>query len=281
MTEHQSHHDTDPTVIIATPILDLTEDEPNLDWLSASYEVDSMPMPGGGWKLQHRLMGADSLAELFQNGDARWVVEVRCPTTLTVEMFMSAIGSDTTTVSISKSKIHGPIDLWPGLLTVRPCQLRTVGLSSLWTDEELIPVPSARWLARMSPLQPESGASLLAFREDESLHEGELRIAEDNSHGHPMFVVAHHPSQHSRTADDAFCVMAFSTALAMLGSSETFSLDDMDEQGEAKHEHRIVNELIHMLQQRNVPLWSESEWDPLRAATALLDLPPFTSEEDE
>ena len=271
---------------VPVPILDCTGAEPNLDWLDASYEVEARPYPGGGWEIGHRLTGAPQLRDLLREGAACWAVEVRCPATMYVETFVADDSArDAQIVKPSEDMVSGTVDLWPGLLAVRDCTITPRGLSVLWENDSDIEIAAGRWLTRYCPLQPEKGASLVVFRSDDVLREGELRIAEDSSHGYPMFVVTHHPVQDSRTGDDVFCVMAFSAALAMAAASDTFNLDDTEHSEHAEHtdagivhEHRIVSELARMLENRGVPLWNSPDWDPMRAATALLELPFPTAE---
>ena len=257
---------------IPTPILDLTGTEPNLDWPNATYDVDFIPKQDG-WTVSHFLAGAPALSDLIATGAARWAVELRCPETMYSTTFVSDPTEYVTEVNTNSDVSLGSIDLWPGLISVTECQISTVDLSDIWRTDDVAQIGVGYWLAKHNPLQPDTGASLVAFMVDESLSKGELTIRLDASSGQPIYVVRHHPSQSPRYSDQGFLVTVFSTAFAMVANEDDFELSNDTESGEIRAPSRFVLDLARQLQASEIPLWNDEDWDPMKAATSLLELP--------
>ncbi|MYC83256.1 MAG: hypothetical protein F4X19_14355 [Acidobacteria bacterium] len=256
-------------VMKQAPTLDLTGSELNWDWEHAEYRAEANRMAPWKYKVQHSLENAEPLSELIEAGQAAWAVEVRCPQTVYSETTMSgSLGQ--TTVMIPSGQTISPVDLWPGVVAVQDCMLRTDGLTSIWRTEREIPVSKGWWLARHIPLAiNEARGSIIAFRPDKNLERGSLSIVADTGSGDFRFIVKLHPDQVVRIDDPVFQVTTLAAALAMLPYQE-----DMEIENDLVPGSRMGTDLLGKLENAGVPLWNtERDWDPMLAATELLALP--------
>ncbi len=256
-------------VMKQAPTLDLTGSELNWDWEHAEYTAEAHRMAPRKYRVQHSLENAEPLSELIEAGQAAWAVEVRCPQTVYSETTMSgSLGQ--TTVMIPSGQTISPVDLWPGVVAVQDCMLRTDGLTSIWRTEQEIPVSKGWWLARHIPLAVnEARGSIIAFRPDENLERGSLSIVADTGSGDFRFIIKLHPDQVVRIDDPVFQVTALAAAMAMLPYQ-----DDVEIENDHVPGSRMGTDLLGKLENAGVPLWNTGhDWDPMQAATALLALP--------
>lgn len=251
------------------PVLDVSGINPNLDWTNAGYAVQSHRVAPDCYKVIHEIAGAQPLLDLIQQGSAEWVVEARCPATVYSSVFGSAADRETI-VRLPPNETIGTVDLWPGIVATKECRLNTEFLSEIWRRESEIDVSKGWWLARHGPLAVgDALGSIIAFRPDDNLAKGDLRIAASVTGGEFRFVIQLHPDQIEHTNDDAFQIMALSTAFAMLPSQP-----EMEIEGETVPASRIGTDLLGKLRNLGVPSWDQGDqWDPMRAATSLIGLP--------
>ena len=255
-------------VMNQAPTLDQTGSEINWDWEHAEYAAEAHRVEPRKYRVQHTLENAEPLAALIESGQAEWAVEVRCPKTVYSHTFRSR-GVGETLVEIQGGQTIGPVDLWPGVVAVQDCMLHTDGLTSIWRTQRKIPVSKGWWLARHIPLSVnEALGSIIAFRLDKDIEKGSLSIVADTGSGDFRFIIKLHPDQRVRIDDPAFKVTAFAAALAMLPYQE-----DMEIVNDRVPGSRMGTDLLGKLANADVPLWGEfHDWDPMRAATALLAL---------
>lgn len=235
----------------------LREDRATLDWERASYGVE-IEIRHGRARVSHRLSDAAEIEELIASGDARFALEVRCPTTQFADLRLEA--SSSFEVAWPPNAVGDEVFLLPGVVAVKDVTLPASALSELWNDSPR--VPGGWWLARgdvctSKPL----AASLVEYRSDANLREGCMSVREDGSGEEPKFAVHLAPEVFRRVGTDRDLQMAgLIAAFAMLPASDRFR----DDAGS-----RLAEMLRDRLADESVPAWDEDGWDPARAATVI------------
>lgn len=243
----------------------LTEDGTRLDWLDAQYEP-RIERKGAETKVtvNHMLKGATALADAVRRGEAAWQTEVRCPRLLHSEHFTSA--DERQVVEWREDVVDWEKTyLLPGLASVQPILRASDELASTaWAPGEIIDVPVGALLARadvrrLKPLMQ----SLLVFRKDDALGDGQMKVEEDTASDDPCFVV--------RIAADIFAesrwnrdrrIAALIGAFAAMARSES----RMQPDGEWR-DHPVTEQLLSHLLEQGSPTWDEEDFDCVYAAT--------------
>ncbi|MCQ3808544.1 MAG: hypothetical protein KTV16_14940 [Acidimicrobiia bacterium] len=243
----------------------LTEDGTRLDWPNARYEP-RIDRKGTEAKVtvNHVLKGAVALADSVRRGEAKWQTEVRCPRLLHSEHFV-----DTDDRQVVEWR-EGAVDweksyLLPGMVSVGQMLRASDELvGAARASGGAVDVPRGALLAkadvrRLKPLMQ----SLLLFRKDETLGDGQMKVEEDTGSDDPCFVV--------RIAADIFAesrwnrdrrIAALIGAFAMMARHES----RMQPGGELR-DHPVTKQLHSLLLERGSPTWDEEDFDCVYAAT--------------
>ncbi len=236
----------------------LLEDGSSLDWEVARYSTE-LRVGNRYATVTHQLEGASQIQSLIKQGEARWVLEVRCPTTL-----LSRWEQSETAVCTAKwdaAEVQGELYFTPGLITIKPVSLTGEDLSDLWTAP--IKVPRGRWLARGDVTRAKSlAASLLTFHAKPELSEGEMEVQHDTSGGDLHFKV--YVSEHLFPQCSVRRDLQIAALIAAFGKIPHLDEDDA--------EYGILASIKERLRESNVPVWGDGdneEFDPARAATAI------------
>ncbi len=243
----------------------LTEDGTRLDWLNAQYEP-RIERKGTETKvtINHALKGATALADGIRLGEAVWQTEVRCPRLLHSEHFTS--GDDQQVVEWHEDAVDWEKTyLLPGMVSVGqilsvPGELVDAALA----PSEVLDVPRGALLARadvrrLKPLMQ----SLLVFKKDDELGDGQMKVEEDTASDDPCFVV--------RIAADVFSETRWNRdrrIAALIGAFAAMARVDSRMQPEGELEdHPVAKELRSRLLEWGSPTWDEDEFDCVYAAT--------------
>lgn len=243
----------------------LTEDGTRLDWPDAQYEP-RIERKGAETRVtvSHVLKGATALADAVRRGDAVWQTEVRCPRLLHSEHFTSF--DDRQVLEWDKEAVDWEtMFLLPGMVSVGQTLRAPDELSNVaWPHGEAVEVPAGALLARadvrrMKPLMQ----SLLVFRKDDALGDGEMTVEEDTASDDPCFVV--------QIAADIFAesrwnrdrrIAALAGAFAAMARSDSRMQPDGD-----LRTHPVTKQLLAHLLERGSPAWDEEGFDCVHAAT--------------
>lgn len=259
----------------------LSEDGSRLDWLDASYEP-KIERKGAETKVtvEHVLKGATVLADAVRRGEAVWQTEVRCPRLLHSEHFAS---DDTRQVvewrpeEVDWENVY----LLSGMVSAGMALAPSSELADgLWSPSADIEVPAGAMLARanvrrLKPLIQ----SLLVFRRDDELDDGQMSIIEDTTSDDPCFVV--------RISADIFAESLWNRdrrVAALIGAFAAMSRPDSRMHiGNELADHPIAKELRARLLEADSPTWEEEEFDCVSAATLIEPLVPAipTDPEDD
>lgn len=244
----------------------LAEDGSRLDWPDANYTPD-IKRRGAETKItvEHVLKGATSLSDAVRSGKAVWQTEVRCPRLLHSEHFIGA--DDRQGVEWDANMVD-----WEGTFVLPSMASRGHSLSTIelvgtaWAPGETIDVPAGALLAkadvrRLKPLMQ----SLLLFRKDETLGDGQMRVVEDSASDTPCFVVyiAENVFAETRWNRDRR-IAALIGAFSAMASSESRMQPDKE-----LWEHPVTKELRRVLLEEGSLTWDESGFDCVHAATLL------------
>ena len=243
----------------------LTEDGTRLDWLDAEYEP-RIERKGAENKVtvNHVLKGATALADAVRRGQAAWHTEVRCPRLLHSQHFTSP--DDRQVVEWRDDEVDWEKTyLLPGMASVEPI-LGTSGefAGTAWPPDESIEVPAGALLARadvrrLKPLMQ----SLLVFRKDNALGDGQMKVEEDTASDDPCFVV--------RIAADIFAESRWNRdrrIAALIGAFAAMARPEsrMQPDGELRP-HPVTKQLLSHLLEQGSPTWDEEDFDCVYAAT--------------
>lgn len=243
----------------------LSEDGSRLDWPDAQYEP-RIERKGAETKVtvSHVLKGATALADAVGRGEAAWHTEVRCPRLLHSELFTS---SDERQVvewredAVDWEKTY----LLPGMASFGHF-LRAPGelAGGAWARAEAVEVPAGALLVRadirrLKPLMQ----SLLVFRKDGALGDGQMKVEEDTASDDPCFVV--------RIAADIFAESRWNRdrrVAALIGAFAAMARPGsrMQPDGELR-DHPVTKQLLAHLLDRGSPTWDEEDFDCVYAAT--------------
>ena len=246
-----------------TPLL--TEDGSRLDWSDAQYEP-RIERKGAETKVtvSHVLKGATALADAVGRGEAAWHTEVRCPRLLHSEHFTSH--EDRQVVEWHEDAVDWEKTyLLPGMASVGHV-LRAPGelAGGAWVAGEAIEVPAGALLVRadvrrLKPLMQ----SLLVFRKDAALGDGQMKVEEDTASDDPCFVV--------RIAADIFAESRWNRdrrVAALIGAFAAMARPGsrMQADGELR-DHPVTKQLLAHLLECGSPTWDDEDFDCVYAAT--------------
>ena len=243
----------------------LTEDGTRLDWPDAQYEP-RIDRKGAEPKVtvNHVLKGATALADSVRRGEATWQTEVRCPRLLHSEHFMSI--DDRQVVEWSEDAVDWEKTyLLPGMVSAgQTLRASDELVGAALTSGEAVDVPTGALLAqadvrRLKPLMQ----SLLLFRKDETLGDGQMKVEEDSASDDPCFVV--------RIAADIFAESRWNRdrrIAALIGAFATMARPEsrMQPDGELRN-HPVTKQLHSHLLERGSPTWDDEDFDCVYAAT--------------
>lgn len=244
----------------------LLEDGSSLDWDIARYSTE-LKVGDGYAAVTHTLEGAPQLQSLIEQGTAKWVLELRCPTTL-----LSRWEHSETAACIAKwdaAEVQGELYFMPGLITTKPITLTNEGLSDLWSLP--IQVPRGCWLARGDIRRAKSlAASLLTFFSRPDFREGEMAVEPDLSGGDLHFNV--YVSEQLLPQCLVRRDLQVAALIAAFGRIPHLEADAGQETAEDAAEYGILGTIKERLLESNVPVWGSEDnqyFDPARAATAI------------
>ena len=243
----------------------LTEAGSRLDWPDAQYEPQ-IERKGAETKVtvSHVLKGATALADAVGRGEAAWHTEVRCPRLLhsehvtsrddrqVVEWREDAVDWEKTYLLLGMASV--------GNVLRAPDELA----AGAWALGEAIEVPAGALLVRadvrrLKPLMQ----SLLVFRRDDALGDGQMRVEEDTASDDPCFVV--------RIAADIFAESCWNRdrrVAALIGAFAAMARPGsrMQPDGELR-DHPVTKQLLAHLLERGSSTWDEEDFDCVYAAT--------------
>ena len=240
-----------------TPVL--RQDGETLDWEQASYEPD-VKVTQSNATVTHHIEGAPVLDTAVARGDAKWAIEVRCPTALYASTALSADPQMSTTWDEVKINLDRRLFIIPGLLAVRPFHLSAEGLSDLWGADPL-EIPAGAWLARgqVYPLEPVS-SSLIKFRKDDDLPAGAMRITEppdrDSLTCTAWLAADIYPRRVEREIWHSSLIAAFGKLPAI---AEQLNEDSVG--------RVLLDDLAAELESKNVAVWTADDYDAALAAS--------------
>lgn len=287
-------------LLCSIPIIDETSDtyESAMDWPEATYRTTAKPKLDHGqhrqlsWTVEHTLDGAPGIKDLLISQQAVWAVEYRCAETMHLGAVTApSTNSDqsplqgTTIVTVDKSDVgDGTLHLWPGVVTVERCNLNTTGAN--WGSPS-VEIGAGRWLVRGAPVKVEHESnSMLVFQPDEGIKDGKIRIKADSTGQDTRFKVYANPDRIEllHSAQTGALLGCWATALSMLPYQNAYKIDE-DTDGVLRVSGSQLGEaLIERLRSSDseFPLWNiEAEWDPMAAATLMLELPEYPPEDVE
>lgn len=287
-------------LLSSIPIIDETSDtcEQSSDWPVAIYEVfvesGSQSSDRLEWNVAQHLTGATGIEELIQRGDAEWIVEIRCAETLVLQAALSQSLpgiedqgiSGSVTVSIDPRNIgNATLNLWPGVITTKACSLKTDG--SEW-GRGRVEIGKGRWLVRGSPWKVDHALnSPLAFQGDPDITDGSVTIRPETSGLETRFVICANPDRIEllQKSESGALLACLATCLAMLPYNDEYKIIRDEKDNPTVPQCQLGDSLIETLWNKNphLKLWdSPEEWDPMEAATLILELPKMPSHlEDE
>ena len=245
----------------------LTEDGTRLDWPDAQYEP-RIDRKGAEPKVTviHVLKGASALADAVRRGEAEWQTEVRCPRLLHSEHFIST--DDRQVVEWNKDAVDGEKTfLLSGMVSVGQTLRATDELAgAVWAPGSTVDVPTGALLARadVRSLKPLT-QSLLVFKKDDQLEDGQMRVVEDTTSDDPCFNV--------RVAANIFSELGWNRdrrIAALIGAFAAMTRKDSQMQpGGELDNHPVTKELRSRLLAGDSPAWDDEDFDPVFAATIL------------
>lgn len=243
----------------------LTEDGSRLDWPGAQYEPQ-IQRKGAESKVtvSHVLKGATALADAVARGDTVWQTEVRCPRLLHSEHFSSP--DDRQVVAWDADAVDWEQTyLLPGMASAGHL-LRAPGelAGAAWAPGEAVEVPAGALLVRadvrrLKPLMQ----SLLVFRKDGALGDGQMKVEEDTTSDDPCFVV--------RIAADIFAESRWNRdrrVAALIGAFAAMARPESRLQpGGELRDHPVTKQLLAHLLEQGSPTWDDEDFDCVYAAT--------------
>lgn len=271
---------TSPTDLLSPlPIVDITDDrlEAPCDWKYADYSTELTETSPGCYDVRHRLSGAAGVSDLLRRGDAQWCVEIRCPGAMHSETVLSS--SPTTPVKLEpKTSGTGTVYLWPGIVTVRDCLLNASD-THLWSNSGGVRVAKGRYLVRGAPIEVQrQGSDPLVFRWCSDIEPEDavsVTLEADTNDVH-KFVIRARPDRLLQLRDDDRSLLGcWATALGLLASRDEFRIDYDGDRATVPGSAMGDMLLRHLQSLRpSMPLWDDSSWDPMQAASAFVGLQP-------
>lgn len=247
--------------------------EATLDWPDATYSI-SIAFVGERVEVDQSISGCPQLQSCVASGKASWAVEIRSPQTLFAEVI--ELGSDIDSFDLDKSMIGDNLYVIPGLIGTSDIELASSGLGPVWGDGTVL-VPAGTWLARGNILGTRKDRhSLLAFDIDESLSNGQMRIADPGNPDDLTFTVYLASDLFASFSDRAVQFSALVAAFARLPA-----VANGLEPGTGAHRQLVA--VQEELRSAGVPSWEDvDDFDPLFSATAFESIKvESVMEEDE
>ena len=246
----------------------LLEDGTRLDWPQARYKCKTIPSLTSV-SVENILTDAPQLEDLITQGNAVWQLEVRCPSTLYSKTEQSA--EPKFHLDWNKEDVRGTLFFFAGLYASNDITLTPAGLSPLWQEAAPVEIPRGWELVRADMTASETEASsLLAFRQEEGLSEGTLRVQEDTSSGSLQFIVNLAPDIRKTIETDRTLQVA--GLIAALGSIKGKEYDEADPPYQA---------LKNLFEQHGITPWNEDDFDPGLAATTIERFIPVSIDEQD
>ncbi len=235
----------------------MLEDGSSLDWPKGKYEA-KVGVAQAQASILHDLSGVPSLERSVEKGFAKWAAEIRCPKTLLSRIELSREPKHT--VKWRLGEIDGVSWIIPGLLAVKEFELNSEDLSPLWKDETLR-VPPGWWLIRGTKRKVKTLAqSLLKFRVNKKLGDGQMQIQPEEGSGQLQFVADLAPDIWPERTSRTLQIAAL---IGVCGHFPTTFVKDQED------EPAVAREIRDRLEMANVPVWTEDGYDPALAATAI------------
>lgn len=246
----------------------LTQDNTRMDWKRARYSSRVQVQAGKAFVV-NELHDAPELISLVERGSAKWIVDVRCPKALYAKFELSS--DPKFEVPWGTTETDGAVYLRPGLVAVEDLRLSATGLIDLWGADE-IDVPKGWWLAQGKVVSSKSlSESLLTFRRVDTLSEGRMSVEKDMSTGNLRFIVGLAPNLYDeRRADRDIHMAGLIAAFGLLGCSPPSE----------ETEDAILQAIKAKLDEADVPVWGDENYDPAQAATVIEQFRIVTQEED-
>ena len=245
----------------------LTEDGTRLDWPDAQYEprIDRKGVEPKV-SIEHVLKGATALADSVRRGEAVWQTEVRCPRLLHSEHFTSL--DDRQEVEWHEEAVDGDQTyLLPGMVSVgQTLRASDELVGAAWEPGGTVDVLTGALLARadvrrLKPLMQ----SLLRFKKDGLLDDGEMQVVEDTTSEAPCFEVRIAANIYSESIWNRDRRIA-----ALIGAFAAMTREDSRMQpGRELENHPVTKELRSRLLEGDSPAWDEEGFDCVYAATIL------------
>lgn len=242
----------------------LMEDASRLEWINARYEPQ-VDIKGDHVHIVHKLYDAEELDELFRNGSAEWVTELRCPRTLLSRQECSHESEQT--IDLAAEDILGEAFLIPGLVATQEIELLSSGSLNdfVWPRGSRVIVPVGWWLTRGEPRTTDPlTASLVRFVPDtqDRLEPGQMSVSEESDGSDPYFRVT--------LAKDLYDERRWCRDVqisGLIGACGMLPGSTMKEGGDNAN-HPIALRLQAAFEEADVD-WNSSAYDPALAATVL------------
>lgn len=230
-----------------------------MDWISAWIQT-KLETSSGAAEVRISMSGAPGLEDLLEAGDARWALELRCPSTQLARIVESS--SAEFRAEWDASEIDGDLFLIPGLVVAKSSALKPQGLDPLWGTTP-ISIPAGTWLARGNVRRAQSlSQSLLSMNLDEDLKPGRMHVTPLLADGNLRFRVDLATDLHARRTHRDVQVAAL---IAGFGHIPRIVGDRDEEEGEFV----ALRELKERLRAAGVRVWGEEQYDPALAATTI------------
>ena len=254
-----------------TPII--RQDGEALDWEHASYDPEVKAARSNA-TVTHRIQGAHELDAAVARGDAKWAIEVRCPTALYASTTLSEDPQMSASWDDAKINQDRRLFIIPGLLAVRPFHLPTDELTDLWGTEPLA-VSVGTWLARgqVHPLEP-SHSSLVKFRKDDDLPAGAMRITGPPDRDSLTCTAWLAADIYPRRIEREIWHAALMAAFAMLPTIAEQASEDSGAQ-------TLLDDLADELREKNVAVWTDEDYDAALAASVFEPFQPASLAEED
>lgn len=240
------------------PIL-RTGDDATLDWPDATYRA-SVTFIGNDVRVSQEIAGANHLDQRIQDGSARWVVELRSPSTLYAEV--CDLDGAVATIPLKTKELGDVVYAIPGVVCETAFEIEPEALSPVWAGAAVAVAPGA-WLAR-GPIHSNRNRvqSLIAFDLNEALAPGTMQITDPYGDDDVRFTVLLAPDLYSQTADRAVRHAALVGVFARLPRVAARN----PEAGTGAH--RQLAAIRNRLAEHGVASWdAEADYDAARAAT--------------
>ena len=234
-------------------------DDATLDWRDATYRA-SVTFIGNDVHVSQEIAGAGHLDQRIQDGSARWVVELRSPSTLYAEV--CDLEGAVATLPLRTNELGDVVFAIPGLVCETAFEIEPEALSPVWTGAAVAVAPGA-WLAR-GPIHSNRNReqSLITFDLNEDLAPGTMQIADPHGDDDIRFTVFLAPDLYSQTGDRAVRHAALVGAFARIHRVAAGN----PEPGTGAH--RQLAAIRSTLDKHDVASWdSEADYDPALAAT--------------